>query len=685
VELPDNSLRSLNLIDVVAQHKKRLAQQKIDPNALISPLRWQNLNNKPVISGSYKVNVILDEGDTIFAPTFEWDVRIDVDGWYPQNWISVHIGSIFGPVASAIFKLSLMSTPTPKSIRLEAALIHSFGNQDLLTFDALIFEASQGGAGLYKDYVITLSHKGFFERALELERVGSHFDKLSIEIDNLLVQPASEFRAPVTTSLDTKEHDGNLPSLPKEILTLPKIFGRAGFNTKVSINPKAEITDLAGDDKLWSDSELHNAMINYWSQNADFPQWSVWSVFADTHETGRDLLGVMFDVVGNTQRQGCAVFLDSYISALPLEDFVKHIDEGPTARRRVFWTLIHELGHILNLGHSFEKSDGVPWIDMANDAEALSFMNYPEYVTGSVKSFFAKFGWRFGDDELKFLRHAPRQFVQPGYADWNDNHGAVTAKGRTDQDLGLHITSDRGRRHLEFMEPLWLEITLSNSGKRPIKLDRHCLEPSHGLTIRIRRKGGPARIFKPMVQRCVMPASEMINAGSSRSHRQFMSADASGWLIDEPGLYEVQAMCEINGRLLRSNTLQLYVAAPTGADMERLAADYFVRDVGAVLAFDGAPALVHANAVLEDVVGSLPQSAAAIAAAIAISGPKMTRYKTISFGSRGLSLTVSTSDDADRSRSRLRRMLSAHGDTPHLLKRIKSSHMAAQFERLLAD
>lgn len=681
--MPDTGILSDQLSRIIAQHRKRLADKRIDPEKLISPSRWKALNKAPAISGSYRALTETDDTHGTKTPNLDWTIKVDVDGWYPQDWISIEINSIFGFIACVIFKLNVMNMPSESTLRIEASRIHAFGNVDVATFDGLIFEAKRETSILFDSFVLTLVENGYFDRALTLKYEGAQFGKLDIEIDNLLVEPASEFRAPVTTSLNTKEHDGNLPALKKEVLTLPKMFGRAGLATKVSINAAPQTTDLAGEDKLWNDSELNNAMTCYWLHYAELPQWSLWSVFADTHEDGRSLLGVMFDHVGNFQRQGSAVFLDSYIANLPLDDHLAGIDPTPTARRRVFFTLIHEIGHALNLGHSFEKIDGTPWLAMANDPKALSFMNYPEYVSGDVKAFFAKFAWRFGDDELKFLRHAPRQFVKPGLDDWNENHGALALSVRGEGGLRLRIDSHHRRHNLEFMEPLWLDVSLSNHSDNALRVDRSCLELGGGLSLLVRRKGQQGRRFAPMMHHCLKPETEALNSGGTINHRHFISADSHGWRIDEPGLYEVQALTEVAGNIIYSNRLQIFVSSPNDRAQEALAASYFNNDVGRVIAFDGAPALSRANATLDELIDRLPQCAAARSAVIARHAPEFGRYKTIRFDGDSRRIQVNNARISEATKRRILQVF-AHGpDGARSPLRLRSQRMNNQLEALL--
>ena len=71
---------------------------------------------------------------------------------------------------------------------------------------------------------------------------------------------------------------------------------------------------------------------------------------------------------------------------------------------------------------------------LADEPEARSFMNYPYNVAGGQAAFFADFEFRFSDQELLFIRHAPERFVQMGNAAWFDHHGFEEAAVRQGAD-----------------------------------------------------------------------------------------------------------------------------------------------------------------------------------------------------------------------------------------------------------
>ena len=143
----------------------------------------------------------------------------------------------------------------------------------------------------------------------------------------------------------------------------------------------------------------------------------------------------MFDSIGPNHRQGTAMFNDSFIKNAPAGD----ANPAAWVRRMKFWTACHEIGHGFNLAHSWQKSLGTPWIPLTNEPEARSFMNYPDGVQGGQNAFFSDFEFRFSDNELLFMRHAPERFVQMGNADWFDHHGFEQANVSPGSPFALEL------------------------------------------------------------------------------------------------------------------------------------------------------------------------------------------------------------------------------------------------------
>lgn len=431
------------------------------------------------------------------------------------------------------------------------------------------------------------------------------FRKINFEFD------WEEGEAP-TLSVNTCAHP-NRPSLTCQNLTIEEVFRRAGFDVTTSPGgpvPKAK----AGIDRRWTAREMHDAMQAFWSRFAGRPQWAVWIFFAslykedDPHYPDGSTAGLMFDDIGREQRQGTAVFNDSFIAQAPAGD------PSPAAyvQREKFYTAVHEMGHTLNLAHSFQKELtqeypelGSSWIPLRDEPEARSFMNYPQYVRGGAKAFFGTFRYGFSGQDLRFLRHAHLRHVQPGRAPFFDHHGFAPLEASDEPPLDLRVRVNRDRHLFEFMEPVTLELKLTNRSDEPRIVDEQLLRTAHGRTVVIRRDRGEARELLPYGQRCLKPAKRVLAPGESIYAPLFAAAGRNGWDLAEPGHYTVQVGLRVGGENVVSNALRIRVAPPRSYEEEFLAQDFFSQDVGRILAFNGSTVLERGNDVLHEVRAQL--------------------------------------------------------------------------------
>ena len=147
------------------------------------------------------------------------------------------------------------------------------------------------------------------------------------------------------------------------------------------------------------------------------------------------MLGVMFDVgKGETTRNGTAVFVDSHGDLPSWEQFDRpQSTKEAVALWNYLFTLVHEVGHTLNLPHSFFPSQ---YFNFIARPEALSFMNYPDnYQDKSrakqgLRDFFTEFMFTFTREELVFIRHMSYDVVRPGMG--KDGYGmSHSANNRT--------------------------------------------------------------------------------------------------------------------------------------------------------------------------------------------------------------------------------------------------------------
>ena len=539
-------------------------------------------------------------------------LRLDVDGLFPQRTAS---GTLYGPLAPVLHWIASLSLTASNTW--SGPIWYKDGNTAAFPYTRVKIKVSRtalaptqatitysGGGG--STLVRTLPYKAPTFRPINLE-----FDRVSGVASVLDVQ--------------THAHPNRPPNLPNETLSIATVFRRAGFD--VTSNPTTVIPSSApGANARWSDQEMHDAMQTYWSRFANAPQWAFWTLFASLHDQGTSLGGIMFDDIGPNHRQGTAIFVDAFISRAPTGD------PAPAAwvRRMRFWTAVHEMGHTFNLAHSWQKSLGTPWIPLSNEAEARSFMNYPYNVSGGQSAFFANFAFRFSDQELLFMRHAPEHFVQQGNADWFDHHGFQRDKVSNEPAFTLELQTPRPTATFEFLEPIVLDLKLTNISDEPKLVDEKVLADAEGMTVIIKKKGKPARQYTPFTRRCYEPKVTALMPGQSLSDSLFVSAGINGWDIAEPGQYMIQIALHLeDDEDILSAPLMLRIERPRSYEEENLATDFFSDDVGRVLAFDGSRTLDAACDTLRETAAKLKERRVSVHAHIALGAVKARRTKVL--------------------------------------------------------
>jgi hypothetical protein len=534
------------------------------------------------------------------------ELRLDVDGPFPQMVASGTVPVSATDRVSWIANLAATSPDTYSGgiwYRNPAASPFAYTT---VTIDL--------GAGLLpwpKKAKVVFSGGGLPNRERKFFFKSPYFHKVEFEFD-------SESGVAPITEIGTHDHPIFPPALPNEQLSIQTVFRRAGFD--VSVGPGGAPLPVTGPGPgvggQWSDAEMHDAMSAFWSRFANAPQWALWVLFARQHEWGPGLGGIMFDDIGPNHRQGTALFYESFIS--------DHLPGDPetdawVARMR-FWTAVHEMGHAFNLAHSWQKALGTPWIPLANEPAALSFMNYPHSPSfPDPQAFFAAFEHRFSNGELLFMRHAPASFVQMGNADWFDHHGFQQVALQSSSKLQLELRVNRGTPVYQFLEPVVAELKLKNVSNEPMIIDGNALSTLDRVTIAIKRRGQPARQYIPFARYCARPAAKVLAPGESIYDSAYLSAGLNGVDLAEPGQYVLQAALHLGEQgTAVSRPLTLRIATPSSFDEERLAQDFFSDEVSRVLAFDGTRVLESANDTLREVVAQLPDSKAARHARVAL-------------------------------------------------------------------
>ncbi len=543
-------------------------------------------------------------------------LALDVDGHYAQMVVSGTVRSGLARRAHWIARVTVDGRT-----QLHGRVFFKHGAADLFPFSSVAIEIRPAGTGGERRVWATFSGGGT-SRSREFRRTARSFRAVNFEFD----QVANV--VPVMT-IDTAAHPHRPAELPAETLSIREVYQRAGFYVSTSSAGNIVPITGAGADVQWSDREMHDAMQANWSRFAGQPQWALWVFYAALHVEGTSLGGIMFDDVGSNHRQGTAIFCDSFVAQAPADD------PAPQAwrDRMQFWTACHEMGHAFNLAHSWDKAEPPSWMPLVSRPEARSFMNYPYAVHGGQSRFFKDFGFRFDDDELLFMRHAPEAFVQMGNADWFDQHAFWNADVPDTPTFRLELRHHRTASIFEFLEPLMIELKLTNVTRMPQDVPAHTLADHSRLVVIVKPDGRPARHYTPYARYCRESARVTLKPRQSLYEILFAGADLTGWPACEPGFYTVQALVEANGEDVVSNALRVKIAPPRSFDEERFGQDYFSTDVGRVLAFDGSSFLTGANTTLEELVTNpaLSSCRAAVHARVALGLARTGDQKLLTF------------------------------------------------------
>jgi hypothetical protein len=191
------------------------------------------------------------------------------------------------------------------------------------------------------------------------------------------------------------------------------------------------------------------------------------------------------------------------------------------------------------------------------------------------------------------------------------------------------------------MEPVWLELKLTNTGRQPRLVDSDVLD-ADSLTVILKKEGKDARQLVPFRQKCVAPETKALMPGESIYGTVLASAGLNGWDVAEPGTYMIQAAAHIGDEDIVSAPFTLRIAPPVTRDEEYSAGDLFTQDAARVLVFGGSRFLDGANDLLHEVVERFPDRRIALHARVALGNPLTIDYKQVLPTEDGLDLEIAS-------------------------------------------
>ncbi|HYO22227.1 MAG TPA: hypothetical protein VER36_07460 [Flavisolibacter sp.] len=467
----------------------------------------------------------VESAESLISVKYTVMLRLDVDRFYPQNTAS---GSFLSKSKSIHWIARIKQTANAEW---QGGIWYKHGDIANFPFTHVTIRMTQVSSPSARRAEVIFSGKGLTDRKYLVKYQSRYFHNVEFEYDR-------EQGVTPVTAIKTHSHPNRPATIQNETLTIEKVFRRAGFNVRKSGGDSWVPSSLKGANGTWSDMEMHDAMQTYWSKFQNAPLWSLWVFFAQQHDEGFSLGGIMFDDIGAQHRQGTAIFNKSFITEPPTGD----ANPNAWVDRMKFWTAVHEMGHSFNLAHSWQKALGSRWLPtLANEPTARSFMNYPFRVAGGESAFFSDFEYRFSNNELLYMRHAPAEFVQMGNSNWFDNHAFEMSDTRVNSSLQLVARTNRDSNEFEFLEPVRIELKLKNVSSQPVLIADTLLCNEHNVTIIVKREGREAKVYQPFATRCQSSNNVLLNPGESKYENLLISVGKGGWLIDEPGYYHIQA------------------------------------------------------------------------------------------------------------------------------------------------
>ena len=367
------------------------------------------------ISGLYK-GVVSNPSESRVKRS-ELELRVDVDGAHSLNVIS---GDFYAKSKSTRKYLSSFIFQGVKKIETPT-------NRILLIGDKGKFSSN---SSQFTDIKISIFANSHPPKAAFQGKKGSR-SKLQC-----LCKYASQYFRTVYLEHDYEE--GVMPLEPYETANLPSpsphrshpisiidAFAEAGIEIIVVKEKRDSVPSPKGtpiSKAVWTDSELHEAMLKHFTLFKDEPQWKLWLLSANEYVMS-NINGIMIGCNGK-KRRGCAVFQNS-----------TGWQSAEEKRFRLF-IYVHELGHCFNLNHPWDK----PQTELSSEADryaTLSWMNLPWRYYSSEESrggeaFWEAFDFQFSSSELMHLRHGFRNDVIFGGNTFNrEIDTKSTTKGAT--------------------------------------------------------------------------------------------------------------------------------------------------------------------------------------------------------------------------------------------------------------
>jgi hypothetical protein len=310
--------------------------------------------------------------------------------------------------------------------------------------------------------------------------------------------------------------------------TLETVFSSASIKIEYG-SPQPALP--AGNDAIWTAAELLAALKI--RMPALRSPWSIW-VFEGTKYEDDAVHGILIKGDKNLKesRKGCAVFSGS----------IEGVE--PERNRKRLWTIVHEIGHCLNLVHTSRRLGAQPSCFLT-DAAAVT------------DSFWQQFQFKFNDDSLIDLHHSSYPTICPGESEFKDAQfmAKTFARGKS-SGLQFEISAEA---EVTLNEPLLLQLKISNIGKRTRHFKNY-LNPRWGhCEIAISNKNWETQYY-PIIDHCGSPVNTSLSPRDKVRDFVWLHSNGNGLLFPKPGIYTITAAVKLTEKAwLHSNPIQVRV------------------------------------------------------------------------------------------------------------------------------
>lgn len=476
-----------------------------------------------------------------------------------------------------------------------------------------------------------------------------NFRILNIEVDKLsgMPWPPNFARSSIPSGVE-------MPATSMTEFNMESLFAQSGIEARVTHNDAdldaqlGQMSGRPGEEDRWDEREMHEMMDANYSRNLSAREWWLYLLVVTRFDGGPSFnyetqrfntdtngnilndgfgtMGIIFDSrtgaisdpwsewlpqvlpqfqdmfdfgqPGNFQnqraRQGVAVFWREFDQFPGLNDLPSW-----DKNRRFLRTTMHELGHALNMAHTW----------LVNRPASTSFMQYAQnYPVGSTfverdQNYWRDFDYQFDPEEVFHCRHGFLNEVVPGgrneFMSWTPSsvfHDTSAGGTRTN----LQIIAASSKQHYCFAEPVTFDVTLKNHGPNPVALGK--LSPAFGnVRYILKRPDGRIAEYQPPLHKCEIGSQEISGSGEIK-HTTSLTVGADGFLFDTPGQYQLTAVIPdpSSGIAVVSQPTIFWVKYPNGND-EKIASEIFNRDCSLYLYMSGGRHLTRARNSFENV------------------------------------------------------------------------------------